>query len=93
MALSSFIELLECVERGSLSCTEARFQFENSQLSDFPGSKVISSQLNHYWHDEDIRQRDLDYRMMQDRELSKLIKKLNQGDYRGAAAITFLHVS
>jgi hypothetical protein len=93
MNLSSFIELLECVERGSLSCAEARSQFENSKLVAFPESEIISSQLNHYWCDDDIRQRDLDYRMMQNGELAKLIQKLQEEDYRGAASITFLHVS
>lgn len=93
MTKSQFIEILECVERGELSCAEAQSQLENDPLDEFPGAKTISALLNHYRDDEDIRQRNLDYRLMQDKELSKLIWRLHQADYLGAAKVSFLHVS
>ena len=88
-----FIEILEGVERGELSCAEAQSQLENDPLDEFPGAKTILALLNHYWDDEDIRQRDLDYRLMQEGELAKLIQRLHQADYPGAAKVSFLHVS
>lgn len=91
--LSGFIEILERVAGGTLSCAEAQSLLEKNPLDDFPGSEAITSELHHYWSDEDIRQRDSGYRLMQDEELSKLINRLRHGAYGDAARITFLHVS
>ncbi|MBK8036580.1 MAG: hypothetical protein IPK22_05520 [Verrucomicrobiaceae bacterium] len=90
---STLIEVLEAVERGKISCEEARSELDRNPLVDFPESEMISCLLSHYWDDEEIRQRDKDYRAMQNAELGKLIERLRQSDYSAAAKVSFLHVS
>lgn len=87
------IEILEDIKRGTLSCEEAQLQLASNPLEKFPESEVILCMLEHYWADEEIRQRDEDYRTMQDGELGKLIHRLRQSDFAGAAAVSFIHIA
>ncbi|XPV69878.1 MAG: hypothetical protein ACNI25_04715 [Halarcobacter sp.] len=50
----------------------------------------VFAYLPHYFSDEDIRAKDIDYRIFQDNELKKLIHYLRIGDIEKANEINFL---
>ena len=85
--------ILQQVREGRIECSEARRDIEGTPDFDFPHAAEVVSFLNHYLDDEDIRQRDEDYRTMQNDEVDKLILRLKQFEYGGASKVTFLHVS
>ena len=85
--------ILQQVRESRIECSEARRDIVGTPDFDFPHAAEVVSFLNHYWDDEDIRQRDEDYRTMQDAELDKLILRLKQSEYERASKVTFLHVS
>ncbi len=84
--------ILEQVREGRIECSEARKDIVGTPDFDFPHAADVVSFLNHYWDDEDIRQRDEDYRAMQNDELDKLISRLKRLEYESASEVTFLHV-
>lgn len=88
--LAKLIDLLESERNGSLPEENSRPSLNWEDFSDIPHGATILANLEHYWDDADIRSRDLDYGRMQNSELEKLIQKLRQADFDGAARITFL---
>jgi hypothetical protein len=85
--------ILQQVREGRIECSKARRVIDGTRDFDFPHAAKVLSFLNHYWDDEDIRQRDKDYRTMQNDELDKLISRLTGFEYESASEVTFLHVS
>jgi hypothetical protein len=85
--------ILQKVREGRIECSEAREDIDGTPDFNFPHAAEVVSFLNHYWDDEDIRQRDVDYRTMQNDELDKLILRLKKFEYEGSSEVTFLHVS
>ena len=88
--LAKLIDLLESERNGSLPKESSRPLLYWKDFSDMPHGATILANLEHYWDDADIRSRDPDYGRMQNSELEKLIQKLRQADFDGAARITFL---
>jgi hypothetical protein len=84
--------ILQQVREDRIECIEARRAIDGADF-DFPHAAEIVSFLNHYWDDADIRQRDEDYRTMQNNELDKLILRLEHSEYESASEVTFLHAS
>ena len=85
--------ILERVREGRTECSEARRDIVGTPDFDFPHAAEVVSFLTHYWDDEDIRQRDEDYRTMQNDELDKLISRLKRFEYERASEITFLQIT
>ncbi len=86
-------EILDDLSVGRLNCGEARNKIESGPRFEFPNAELVLSFLEHYFDDEDIRRSDPIYGTMQNRELQKLVSRLRQSDYEGAAKVTFLTVS
>ena len=86
-------QILSDLSAGVIQCGEARTRIESGPGFEFPKSEFVLCFLNHYLDDEDIRRRDPIYATMQDIELEKLVSRLQQLDYEGAAQVTFLSVS
>jgi hypothetical protein len=87
------IDILCDLQAGRITCDDADARLCESPGIPFPKSERVMSFLEHYFADEDIRRRNSDYAAMQNSELGKLISRLQQADYEGAAEITFLHES
>ena len=77
-SLTELIELLSIV-------IEEKLEWENMQDLD-----PVYANLFHYWDDEDIREKDEDYRSLQDSEMIKLIDHLKNKDIEQACNISFL---
>lgn len=90
---SQLAAILQQVRESRIDCSEARGDISGTPDFDFPYAPEVVSFLNHYWDDEDIRQRDEDYRTMQNTELDKLILRLKESAFKSASEVTFLHVS
>ena len=86
-------QILSDLRAGRLDCGEARTRIESSPGFQFHNSEFVLSFLDHYLDDEDIRKRDPSYGTMQNNELDKLVSRLQQSDFEGAAKVTFLSVS
>jgi hypothetical protein len=86
-------EILDDLIAGRLNCGEARTKIESGPGFEFPKAEFVLSFLEHYFDDEDVRRRDPIYGTMQNHELQKLVSRLRQSDYEGAAKVTFLNVS
>ncbi len=86
-------QILSDLSAGRLDCDEARTRIESNPGFQFPKSEFVLSFLEHYLDDEDIRKRDPSYGIMQNNELDKLVSRLQQSDFEGAANVTFLNVS
>ena len=86
-------EILDDLSVGRLNCGEARTKIESGPRFEFPKAELVLSFLEHYFDDEDVRRRDPNYGTMQNHELEKLVSRLRQSDYEGAAKVTFLSVS
>ena len=78
---------------GKLSCDAACWKLDGTTWHDFSHAEKIASYLLHYWCDEDIRERDSEYRDMQETELNKLITLLREEDYLKASKVSFLAVT
>lgn len=87
------IDLLRLVSEEDLDCELAQGIAEKLDWPSMPEVGDVYGNLFHYWHDEDIRERDEVYRDMQDTELSRLIKHLESGDFKNAGKVSFLHDS
>ena len=86
-------QILSDLSAGRLECGEARTRIESSPGFQFPKSEFVLSFLEHYLDDEDIRKRDQSYGTMQNNELDKLVSRLQESDFEGAAKVTFLNIS
>ena len=87
------MQILSDLRAGRVDGDEARARIESSPGFHFPKSEFVLSYLDHYLDDEAIRKSDSSYRTMQDRELDKLISRLEKADYEGAAEVSFLRIS
>jgi hypothetical protein len=68
---------LESLRTGMLSESEFRAKCQSAVVPELLG--VIWPNLEHYLADFDIRDRDPDYRAMQDAEMAKLVRLLRAG--------------
>lgn len=90
---TALTQILCDLSAGLLGCDEARRRIESGPEFQFPKSEFVVAYLAHYLDDEGLRKRDPDYAAMQNAELNKLISRLQDSDYEGAAKVTFLGVS
>ena len=74
---SDLADALESLRAGRLS--EKEFRREYEQNRDATLSRLIWPNLDHYFADADIRERDPAYRRMQDAEMEKLLTLLRTG--------------
>ena len=80
---------LESLRTGKLSESEFRAKWQAAVVPEL--LSVIWPNLEHYLADLDIRERDRDYRAMQDAEMEKLVQLLRAAAPEGElAAIHFL---
>jgi hypothetical protein len=76
-SLQTLAGLLEEVSDGRIATTE---EFLRRMPGDsHPHAMAVLSNVHHYLADTDIRQKDPDYRDMQDRDMAKLIAALRRG--------------
>ena len=87
------MELLSLVLEEELDSGLAEGLTEKIDWSQLPELGGVYSNLFHYWHDCDTRERDADYAQMQKREMEKLLQLLRDGDYFNASEISFLGAS
>lgn len=87
------MQILCDLSAGLLDCDEARRRIESGPGFQFPKSEFVVAYLAHYLDDLDLRKRDPAYATMQNAELNRLISRLQDSDYEGAAKVTFLGVS
>lgn len=88
--VNNLIELLSIVAEEQLDCEIAEHLCGKISWSNIPELEDVYCNLFHYWHDEDIRERDQDYKSMQDSELLKLIHHLKNKEFEKACLISFL---
>ncbi|MFK8067722.1 MAG: hypothetical protein AB8D52_05715 [Gammaproteobacteria bacterium] len=88
--LDKLIELLSIVVEEHLDCDIAEDLAEKISWNKIPEAGEVYGNLFHYWHDQDIREKDLEYKSMQKLELSKLIQHLKNREFGKACNITFL---
>jgi hypothetical protein len=72
-----FADDLEALMAGRLSEADFRDAYNRADAPDVV--HLVWDNSSHYLADEDIRRRDADYRLMQDREMSKLVDLLRAG--------------
>jgi hypothetical protein len=82
---------LEAIRAGQLSEEQFRQRYGTCDVSG--DLEAIICNLEHYFGDADIRERDADYRHFQDKELDKLITHLRSGQINRAVDVNFLYVS
>jgi hypothetical protein len=70
-------DYLESLRSGTLLASEFREKCQAPAAPDL--LNVIWPNVEHYLADFDIRERDLDYRAMQDAEMEKLVRLLRAG--------------
>lgn len=87
---SQLCEILDRLLSGEIDSNSAQEQVESLAMTEF--GKVYGN-LYHYYSDEDIRQRDPEYKKFQEAELKKLIGRLRSGNIEAAQEVSFLHVS
>jgi len=93
-------KLLSLIERPNfLGLNDEYFEYFNDEINLILKSVIgkpleaVCFNLFHYTDDWDIRERDLAYREMQNKELLKLITCLKTGNYEAAQKISFLQDS
>lgn len=88
--LNKLIELLVIVVEENLDCEIAEDLAEKIVWDKLPEIGNVYENLFHYWHDQDIREMDNEYKSMQDSELVKLIQHLKNKEFSKACTISFL---
>lgn len=88
--VDQLIHTLESLLAGSMDCASARDNLAN--LSS-PHLSQVKCNIEHYYADEDIREKDDKYKAFQNGELTKLVQHLRCGDMQKANTVTFLHES
>jgi len=83
-------EILVRLLSGEIDSESAQEQIEALSMEEFG---EVYGNLHHYYSDEDIRQRDPEYKKFQDAELKKLIDHIRTGNIKAAQEVSFLHVS
>jgi len=84
------LRVLESLLAGETSCESAQKEIDNLTMKEF---QELYSNLHHYYDDEDIREKDPEYKAFQNIELEKLINHLKSGEISKANGISFIHVS
>ena len=84
------LEILEAVFSKRIGVQEGQDRVE--QLSMREVGQLFSN-LFHYWNDGDIRDKEIEYKQLQETELEKVINHLRNGDVDAANKVSFLHVS
>jgi len=84
------LRIMESMLAGEIDSERARISVEALSMKEFPN---LYGNLHHYYDDEDVRAKDLEYKKFQDKELEKLIRRLKSGDIEKANEISFLHES
>ncbi len=88
--LEKLIELLSIVAEENLDCDVAEGLSELIAWDKIPEIGNIYGNLFHYWHYQNIREKDKEYKFMQDTELNKLIQHLKNKEFAKASNISFL---
>ena len=88
--LEKLIELLSIVAEENLDCDVAEGLSEIIDWDTIPEIGNVYGNLFHYWDDQDIREKDKEYKFMQDAELNKLIQHLKNKEFAKANKISFL---
>ena len=88
--LDKLIELLSIVLEENLDCDIAEDLAEKIAWDKLPEISDVYGNLFHYWHDQDIREKEDEYKSMQDSELKKLIQHLKKQEFGKACNISFL---
>ncbi len=88
--LSKLIELLSLVVEEDLDCGIAEDLSEKVAWDKLPDIVEVYRNLFHYWHDQDSREKDTEYKLMQEVELIKLIQHLKNKEFHRACNISFL---
>jgi hypothetical protein len=91
--LSKLIELLSIVSEDNLDSDIAIALVERISWQMIPEVNRVYGNLFHYWHDQDVRERDPEYKAMQDLELALLIHHLKNNDFVKACSISFLNAT
>ena len=91
--LDKLIELLSIVIEENLDCDIAEGLCNEIDWSKLIEIESIYANLFHYWNDQDIREKCIEYKSMQNNELKKLIQHLKNEDYVKACNISFLAVT
>jgi len=88
--LEKLIELLSIVAEENLDCDVAKGLSELIAWDKIPEVGNVYGNLFHYWHDQDIRKKDKEYKLMQGTELNKLIQLLKNKEFIKANNVSFL---
>ncbi len=91
--LKKLVELLSLVLEEGLDSDLAEGLSEKIDWSQLPELSSVYSNLFHYWHDCDIREKDADYASMQKREMEQLLQHLKDENFSRASEISFLGAS
>lgn len=84
------LEILEAVFSKQIGVQEGQHRVEQLSMKEFD---QLYSNLFHYWNDEDIREKEIEYKQLQETELEKVINHLRNGDIDAANKVSFLHIS
>ena len=88
--LGILLEIMESLLAGEIDCENAQVRVNDISIIEL---QELYGNLHHYFDDEDIRDKDSDYKAFQDKELKKLINHLKASEIEKANGISFLHVS
>ncbi|WP_414829673.1 hypothetical protein [Alteromonas sp. H39] len=91
--LNRLIGLLESIENDTIDIKSAETVFLTFDQEALNPLKGVLANLHHFFDDEDIRNRDVHYKLMQYAELKKLISFLKSHKFEQANAVSFLDVS
>ena len=91
--LKILIQLLRDVNQGVMDSDLAQLEIGKVNSNKLNDINCVFANLNHFWSDSDIRNKDSKYKCMQFSELEKLINHLKSGHWEKANGISFLHVS
>ena len=91
--MKTIYELANDLERHLNGIVDAQFireQYGNTDNSDI---SALMCSIEHFLSDSDIRAKDINYRKMQEEEMTKLIKLLRSDRINDAKRISFLRKS
>lgn len=91
--MKTIYELANDLERhlhGTVDAEFIRDQYGNTNNSDIA---TLMCSIEHFLSDSDIRGKEINYRKMQEEEMTKLIKLLRSGGINDAKRISFLQKS
>jgi hypothetical protein len=91
--MKTIYELANDLERhlhGTVDSQFIREQYGNADNSDI---SALMSSIEHFLSDSDIRAKDINYRKMQEEEMTKLIKLLRSDRINDAKRTSFLQKS